>query len=54
MVASVQQNSLVNGLAENLIDNGVAILLFEQMSGLKINFDKSEIVLVGGDNHLAI
>jgi hypothetical protein len=24
------------------------------MSGLKINFDKSEIVLVGGDNHLAI
>jgi hypothetical protein len=54
MVASVQQNSLVNGLAENLVDNGVAILLFEQMSGLKINFDKSEIVLVGGDNHLAI
>jgi hypothetical protein len=29
------------------------LYLFEQMSGLKINFDKSEIILIGGDNNLA-
>jgi hypothetical protein len=29
------------------------LYLFEQMSSLKINFDKSEIILVGGDNELA-
>jgi hypothetical protein len=28
--------------------------LYEQMSGLKINFDKSEILLIGGDNNLAV
>jgi hypothetical protein len=28
--------------------------LYEHMSGLKINFDKSEILLVGGDDNLAI
>jgi hypothetical protein len=30
------------------------LYLFEQMPGLKINFDKSEIILIGGDNNLAI
>jgi hypothetical protein len=29
------------------------LYFFEQMSGLKINFDKSEIILIGGDNDLA-
>jgi hypothetical protein len=79
MVASSQQNILIIGLAENLIDQGIAILqyaddtvmclknnmkkarnvklmlyLFEQMSDLKINFDISEIILVGDDNDLVI
>jgi hypothetical protein len=27
--------------------------MFEKMSGLKINFDKSEVILIGGDNALA-
>jgi hypothetical protein len=30
------------------------LYLFEQMSGLKIHFDKSEIILIGGDNSLAV
>jgi hypothetical protein len=79
MVRVVKQNSLVVGLADNLIPNEVAILqyaddivlclaesmekviivklmlyMFEKMSSLKINFDKSEVVIVGGDNALAI
>jgi hypothetical protein len=29
------------------------LYIFEQMSGLKINFEKSELILVGGDNDLA-
>jgi hypothetical protein len=29
------------------------LYLLEQMFGLKINFDKSEIILIGGDNNLA-
>jgi hypothetical protein len=77
MVASAQQNLLVTGMAEILVDKGVAILqyaddtvmclkdnmekarnvklmlyLFEHMSGLKINFENSEIILIGGDNNL--
>jgi hypothetical protein len=28
------------------------LYIYEQLSGLKINFDKSEIILVGGDNRL--
>jgi hypothetical protein len=77
MVASAQQNLLVTGMAEILVDKGVAILqyaddtvmclkdnmekarnvklmlyLFEQMSGLKINFKNSETILIGGDNNL--
>jgi hypothetical protein len=30
------------------------LYIFEQMSDLNINFEKSEIILVGGDNNLAI
>jgi hypothetical protein len=30
------------------------LYMFEQMLGLKINFEKSEIVLVGGDNSIAM
>jgi hypothetical protein len=30
------------------------LYLFEQMSGFKINFEKSELLLVGGDNDLVI
>jgi hypothetical protein len=29
------------------------LYIFEKMSGLKISFEKSEIILVGGDNNLA-
>jgi hypothetical protein len=28
------------------------LYIFEQMSGLKINFEKSELILVGGDNEV--
>jgi hypothetical protein len=30
------------------------LYLFEQMSGFKINFEKSELLLVGDDNDLVI
>jgi hypothetical protein len=30
------------------------LYLFAQMSNLKINFDKSEIILIGGDNNLVV
>jgi hypothetical protein len=29
------------------------LYIFEHMSGLKINFEKSELILVGGDNEVA-
>jgi hypothetical protein len=29
------------------------LYLYKQMSGLKINFDKSEVILIGGDNIVA-
>jgi hypothetical protein len=32
----------------------ILLYLFEQMSRLKINFDKSEIIMVGGDNNLIL
>jgi hypothetical protein len=32
----------------------ILLYMFEQMSGLKINFEKSEVLLVGGDNNLAL
>jgi hypothetical protein len=28
--------------------------MFEQLSGLKINFDKSEVLLIGGDNDISL
>jgi hypothetical protein len=30
------------------------LYLFEQMSGLKINFEKSELLLIGGDDNLVV
>jgi hypothetical protein len=30
------------------------LYIFEQMSDLKINFEKSEILLLGGDDEVAI
>jgi hypothetical protein len=30
------------------------LYMFEQLSGLKINFDKSEILVIGGDQDMAI
>lgn len=75
MVRKAQENGLLCGLAENLIDGGVVILqyaddtiirlkddmdmarnmklllyLYEMMSGLKINFEKSEVILIHGDD----
>jgi len=75
MVRKAQRNDLICGLADNLIDKGVAILqyaddtivflkdnmdnarnmklllyIYETMSGLKINFIKSEVLLINGDD----
>jgi hypothetical protein len=30
------------------------LYLFEQMAGLKINFDKSKVLMIGGDRELAL
>jgi hypothetical protein len=30
------------------------LYMFEQLSGLKINFDKSEIFVIGGDNDMSL
>jgi hypothetical protein len=30
------------------------LYVFEQLSGLKINFDKSEILVIGGDQDMAV
>jgi hypothetical protein len=30
------------------------LYLFEQMFGLKINFEKSELLLIGGDDNLVV
>jgi hypothetical protein len=32
----------------------ILLYLYEQMSGLKINFEKSEVMLVGGDDNIVI
>jgi hypothetical protein len=32
----------------------ILLYLFEQMSGLKINFEKSEVIMVGGDTNLTL
>jgi hypothetical protein len=29
------------------------LYIYEKMSGMKINFDKSEIIFIGGDNNIA-
>jgi len=75
MVRKALRNDLICGLADNLVDKGVAILqyaddtivylkddlsvarnmklllyLYEMTSGLKINFDKSEVILINGDD----
>jgi hypothetical protein len=75
MVLEAQANKLVVGLIPDLINKGVAIMIyaddavlcithdperainlklllymFELMSGIKINYQKSEIFLAGGDN----
>jgi hypothetical protein len=75
MISVAQQNGLLTGLADNIVQYGVAMLqyaddtilliqddmeqarnlklllyLFEAMSGLKINFDKSEIMLIMPDD----
>ena len=75
MVRQAQSHNLLCGLADHLIDKGVAILqyaddtilcikddtematnlklllyLYELMSGLKINFDKSEVTMIHGDD----
>lgn len=77
MIFNAQKEGLLNGLAPDLIDKGVAMLLyaddtvlwiehdpdkavnvklllhmFELMSGLKINFLKSEILCVGDDDNI--
>jgi hypothetical protein len=30
------------------------LYMFEQLSGLKINYDKSEILVIGGDQDMAV
>jgi hypothetical protein len=75
MIASAERSGLFKGLAENLVEHGVAILqyaddtillihddvegarnlklllyIFEIMSGLKINFEKSETMLILDDS----
>jgi hypothetical protein len=74
MIHIAQQNGLISGLADHVIEGGCAILqyaddtilfikddiecarnlklllyTFESMSGLKINFEKSEVLLVQDD-----
>jgi hypothetical protein len=74
MMYLAQQNGLITGLADNLVEKGIAILqyaddtilliqdseeqavnlklmlyIFESMSGLKINFEKSEVMMILDD-----
>jgi hypothetical protein len=39
---------------ENTRNVNLLLCMYEQMTGLKINFEKSEIVLIGGDNNVAL
>jgi hypothetical protein len=39
---------------EKARNHKILLYMFEQMSGLKISFEKSEIVLVGGDDISAL
>jgi hypothetical protein len=38
---------MVEGSALDIIDLKFLLLCFEEMSGLRINFDKSEVVILG-------
>jgi hypothetical protein len=71
MITLAQQNGLIKGLADNLVENGISLLqyaddtilliqddaeqavnlklilyIFETMSGLKINFEKTEVMMI--------
>jgi hypothetical protein len=75
MIQNAQQNGLISGLADQILDRGCAILqyaddtilfikddlesarnlklllyIFDSMSGLKINFEKSEVLMVLPDD----
>ena len=75
MISLAQRNKLIKGLVPDYIENGVAIIqyeddtilciqdnreqashlklllyLYESMSGLKINFSKSEVIMVSQDD----
>ena len=77
MVHKAQENGLITGLIDHIIDRGVAILqyaddtiiflkhdinnanhmklllyLFEMLAGLKINFNKSEILMINDEDNL--
>ena len=79
MVRHSQRNGMLTGLADNLIQHGVAILqyaddtiiclkenlknarnikillyLYELMSSLKINFSKSEVIILNGDEQKSL
>jgi hypothetical protein len=77
MIHTAQQNGLISGLADHVIEGGCSILqyaddtillikddvecarnlklllyTFESMSGLKINFEKSEVLLIQEDDKI--
>ncbi|KAK1570145.1 hypothetical protein QYE76_027234 [Lolium multiflorum] len=76
MISLAQQNGLIKGLADNLVEKGISLLqyaddtilliqddaeqavnlklilyIFETMSGLKINFEKSEVMMILEDEN---
>jgi hypothetical protein len=44
---------LRNPSAENAVNLKLLLYMFELMSGLKINYTRSEIFMIGGDNNIA-
>jgi hypothetical protein len=70
LITSLVSNLIPNGIAilqypddtiMCLVDDMVKarnvkllLYMYEQMAGLKINFEKSEVLLVGGDNEKAV
>ena len=42
--------SSISRMIDKAINVKLLLYLFELMSGLKINFDKSEVIVIGGDN----
>lgn len=42
----------IHHVRENMINLKLLLYLFEMMSGLKINYDKSEIYALGADNNI--